>query len=200
MTDDAKPLVLLSRSLDELGRLITGTRSDQADLPTPCASWTVRQLATHVISELGTFATAARGGTPDWGRAPAPLGNDWSAAFSKGRTDLDDAWARADLAAPVPTMGGSEAPLVSRADQQIAEFAVHCWDMARATGQALELDSAVAEYGLQWGRQHLRSEFRGPEHEGKVFGPEVAVADDAPAVDRLAAWFGRDPSWSADTG
>jgi hypothetical protein len=38
----------------------------------------------------------------------------------------------------------------------------------------------------------LRPEFRGP---GKAFGVEVPVPDDAPAYERLAGWFGRNPGW-----
>jgi uncharacterized protein (TIGR03086 family) len=194
MTDDAQPLLLLAKALDELDRLLAGTRSDQAGLPTPCASWTVHQLVGHVITGLGNFATAASGGTPQWGRAPEPLGDDWHAAFDRARTDLDNAWAAADLTARVPTLDGGAAPLLARADQQIAELAVHGWDLARATGQSSELDSAAAEYALHWARQNLRPEFRGPEEEHKGFGLEVTIAADAPAIDRLAAWFGRDPS------
>jgi uncharacterized protein (TIGR03086 family) len=194
MTDAAQPLLLLARALDELDRLIAGTRSDQAGLPTPCASWTVRELVGHSITGLGNFATAASGGTPQWGRAPEPLGDDWHAAFGRARAGLDSAWAATDLTARVPTLGGGAAPLLSRADQQIAELAVHGWDLARATGQSSELDSAVAEYALRWARQNLRSEFRGSEEEHKAFGPEVTAAADAAAIDRLAAWFGRDPS------
>jgi hypothetical protein len=33
-----------------------------------------------------------------------------------------------------------------------------------------------------------------------VFGPEVSVPEDAPVHDRLAAFFGRDPQWTADRG
>ncbi|MEC3954727.1 hypothetical protein VMT65_16935 [Nocardia sp. CDC153] len=56
------------------------------------------------------------------------------------------------------------------------------------------LDPEHAEYGLAWSKQLLKPEFRGP---GKAFGHEVPIADDAPAYDRLAAWFGRDPGWTA---
>jgi hypothetical protein len=48
-------------------------------------------------------------------------------------------------------------------------------------------------YALSWSRQMLRPEFRGP---GQAFGPEVAVRPDAPAYQRLAGWFGRDPEWT----
>ena len=84
-----------------------------------------------------------------------------------------------------------------RADQQIAELATHDWDLARATGQPAELDPALAEHALRWSRGMLRPEFRGP---GKAFGVEVPVPDDAPAYDRLAGWFGRDPSWTPPGG
>ena len=88
---------------------------------------------------------------------------------------------------------GGEAPLRARADQQITELAMHDWDLAKATGQPAKLDPALAEHALRWSRGMLRPEFRGPD---KAFGVEVPVPDDAPAYDRLAGWFGRDPGWT----
>ena len=104
------------------------------------------------------------------------------------------AWRAADLDRLVTGPGG-EAPLRFRADQQITELATHDWDLAKATGQVpAELDPALAEHALRWSRGMLRPEFRGPD---KAFGVEVPVPDDAPAYDRLAGWFGRDPGWDA---
>jgi uncharacterized protein (TIGR03086 family) len=195
MATESDPLALLRRALDQTGELVAGTRRDQAELPTPCRSWTVALLIGHLVTDMGNFAARVTGSTPDWSKAPEG-GGDWTAAFSAGREHLDAAWADADLQSEVPTMGGGTAPLVSRADQQIAEMAVHGWDLARATGQSENLDAAVAEHGLRWAKQTLSPEFRGPEDEGKSFGDEVPVPDDAPAYERLAGWFGRDPGWS----
>jgi uncharacterized protein (TIGR03086 family) len=104
------------------------------------------------------------------------------------------AWQAADLDSLVAGPGG-EVPLRMRADNQVTELAVHDWDLARATGQQLaDLDPALAEHALAWSRGMLRPEFRGPD---KAFGVEVPVPDDAPAYDRLAGWFGRDPGWTA---
>lgn len=44
---------------------------------------------------------------------------------------------------------------------------------------------------LAWARTAMRPEFRGDEASGMAFGPEVEVPGDAPAEDRLAAFFGR---------
>ncbi len=196
MATDNEPLVLLSRALDQAGGLIAGTHSELAELPTPCRSWTVAHLVGHLVNDLGNFATAVKGGRPDWSKAAEQIDDDWAAAFAAGRQDLDEAWASADLQSEVPTFGAGTAALVSKADQQIAEFAVHAWDIARATGQSEDLDAGVADYGLQWAKQNLSPQFRGPEDEGKAFGHEVPVPDDAPVYERLAGWFGRDPQWS----
>jgi len=66
--------------------------------------------------------------------------------------------------------------------------------VAKATGQSTELDPEVGETALAWGRENIKPEFRGEEGSGKVFGLEVPVSPDAPLYDRLAGFFGRDPS------
>ncbi len=196
MGQRSQPLTLLDRALDQAAELVAGTRPDQAELRTPCQSWTVRQLISHLIFDLDNFAASARGEKPDWSKPAGEVDGEWVGAFAAARRDLGAAWSAADLDAAVPTMSGGEAPLVSRADQQIAELAIHAWDLARATGQGEQLDPDVAEYGLGWATRNLAAQFRGPELEGKSFGAEVPVAADAPIYERLAGWFGRDPRWS----
>ena len=197
MTAETDRLQILTRALDQLAQLIAGTAPRQAELPTPCRSWTVRDVIAHVVRDLANFAAVARGEQPDYSKPLADVGHDWSGAFASSRHGLDEAWRSADLDSPVPTMTGGETPLASRADQQIAELGVHAWDLARGTSQRADLDPEVAAHGLEWARQNLAPQHRGPESEGKAFGPEVAVPEDAPVYERLAGWFGRDPRWSA---
>jgi uncharacterized protein (TIGR03086 family) len=73
-------------------------------------------------------------------------------------------------------------------DWQTAEFAVHSWDLARATGQSTDLDPEVAQRGLDFMSAAMTSENR-----GQAFGPAVSVSDDAPVYERLVAFAGRDP-------
>ena len=193
MTSDADTIALLERALDQTAGLVAAIDASQAGLATPCAGWDVRALVSHLAGQdLRNFLVSARGESADW-QAPADeIGDDWAAVFRDRAESLRAAWRAADLDRLVAGPGG-EAPLRFRADQQITELAAHDWDLAKATGQPTRLDPALAEHALRWSRQMLRPEFRGPD---KAFGLEVPVPEDAPAYDRLAGWFGRDPGWT----
>jgi uncharacterized protein (TIGR03086 family) len=185
---------LLRRALDQTAALVAAVRPDQLTRPTPCSEWDLRRLLRHLVgTDLRNFAIAARGETADWKAEPAPLGDDAAADFHRGADTLLAVWSSADLETPMPMPGGATAPLRSRADQQIAELAVHGWDIARSTGQQIDLDPEVAQHSLDWSKGMLRPQFRGPD---KAFGFEVPVSGEAPIYDRLAGWFGRDPAWS----
>jgi uncharacterized protein (TIGR03086 family) len=174
-------LDLLRRALDQTGELIDSITPEQRHAPTPCADWDVEALVAHVVGGLDNFAMAARGERPDWSRPLPPLQGDWGAAFRSGADALMAAW----QAAPEERL--------PHAEMQVTEQAVHCWDLARALGRPSEsLDPAVAERALAHGRAMLKPEYRGTG----AFGAEVAVEETAPVYDRLAAWFGRDPSRS----
>lgn len=193
MTSDTDIRALLARALEQAAAVIAAIPADLAEAPTPCPAWDVQALVGHVVGQdLRNFIVSARGESPDW-QAPADeLGPNWTAAFRAGADDLLAVWRAADLDRPLALPGGGQAPLRSRADQQITELAVHAWDLVKATGQQISLDPALAEHALGWSRRMLRPEYRGPD---KAFGPEVPVSADAPAYQRLAGWCGRDPDW-----
>lgn len=193
MTVDTQPLALLARALDQVAALFAGVRDDQQDRSTPCRSWTVGELGDHLVHDLHQFTVAATGGTPDWSLAAPAAGPDRAASFRAGVAGLLDAWRQAgDLTGTITLPGMGEVPARFPVDQQNAEFAVHAWDLARATGQSTDLDPQVGHAALEWMRATLAPQFRGTEADGKAFGPEVSVADDAPLYDRLAGFAGRD--------
>ena len=67
---------------------------------------------------------------------------------------------------------------------------MHSWDLARATGQQPRLDEDFARQMLA-GMQPIEAMLR----DSGQYGPAVPVADDAPVVDRLMGFVGRDPAW-----
>jgi len=194
VNSEAEIIQLIERALGQTASIIAAIAPTQARLATVCPAWDVRALVQHVVcQDLRNFTVSARGESADW-QAPADsLGDDWAAVFRERAADLLDVWRAADLDQQVPTIGGGHTALRSRASQQIAELATHGWDLAKATGQNADLDPTLAEHALDWSRGMLRPEFRGPD---QAFGLEVPVPADAPVYDRLAGWFGRDPSWS----
>jgi uncharacterized protein (TIGR03086 family) len=72
----------------------------------------------------------------------------------------------------------------------VIEQIVHGWDIARATGQEPGFDDDLAEATLELIREYDDATIRAPG----MFDPEIAVADDAPAIDRLIAFVGRNPT------
>jgi len=173
-------LGLLERTLGQTESIIAEIRPEQAMLPTPCPQWTVRDVVEHIVgADLRNFTAVVRGEMIDWVAPPEPLGDDWVTQFRAGAHGLLATWGRPDAPA-------------GRADQQIAELAVHGWDLTTATGIGTPLDDEIAEHALAWSCGRLRPQHRGPD---KAFGREVPVPSAAPAYARLAGWFGRDPAW-----
>jgi uncharacterized protein (TIGR03086 family) len=74
----------------------------------------------------------------------------------------------------------------------VGELVTHGWDLAVATGRRHLLDDDLAAGALPATVAKIPADHRG---EDVPFGPVVPVADDAPAIDRLVGWLGRDPAW-----
>ena len=176
MTDNDESIALLVRALDQASDVIAAVGPDQLSLPTPCGDWDVAELIAHLVAAPTHFVTMATGGSPDWS-AGAPAADDRVAQFRSGADELLAFWRSA-----------ADTSEASPVDWQLAELAVHTWDLARATGQTRQLDGEVAERGLAFMAAGLTADNR-----GVAFGPEVPVPADAAAYDRLAAMAGRDP-------
>jgi uncharacterized protein (TIGR03086 family) len=168
-------IAVLSRALDQTGDLLDHVRADVLDRPTPCTEWDVSTLADHLINDPRQFLLMVRGQQPAW-TAPTPHVTDgWAPTFRAAADDLVGAWR--DL--------GDDPPLP--AAMQLAEFAVHDWDLATALGLPLDgLDPEVAELGLEFMQANLA-----PEMRVGAFGPEQPAPPGAGPYDRIAAFAGR---------
>lgn len=169
--------------LDETGRLVDGVGEEHWSLATPCEGWDVRDLVEHVVRGNGMFAEIARGEEPR--ATPLP---DLAAAFGPAADDLVAAYAEPGalermMTLPVATMPGAQA-LWLRAIENLT----HGWDLARATGQQPAYDDATTAQAIAVSRKLLDGL---DLSERSPFDPSRPVADDAPALDRLAALLGR---------
>ena len=184
---------VLQRADDQLRRIISHVRPDQAGLPTPCSDFDVRALVNHIVYDVQTFTAMISGGQR--GSPDADLiGDDWLAAYRSSADALLSAWRTRGTGGTLTSRLG-ELPATWALGQHASNLTVHAWDVAQATGQSTELEPALAEEALAWGRENLKPQFR-----GAAFGLEVRVPENAPVYDRLAGFFGRTPGRPGRTG
>jgi uncharacterized protein (TIGR03086 family) len=197
MTPANDPVGQLSRAVDQTGAIISRIRPDQAALPTPCTSFDVQALVEHVVKDLRTFTVRASRGEWKPREDAGAAGDDWDATYREAAAALLGAWRREGALDGTIELPFGEFPATWFLGQHITDLVVHSWDLARATGQPMELDPDLGQTALDWGKSNLRPEFRGDEASGRDFGAEVPVPEEAEVYDRLAGFFGRDPEWAA---
>lgn len=144
--------------------------------PTPCDGWTVRELVDHAMHWQG------RGGGV-FGADVGP-GAEWATLKPALAAALADP---ANLEGNAESLGGT--PKQAVAGLITADLLVHSWDLARSIGADATLPEAAAASTLQ-GLERLPEEML---RSDRMFGPAIAVADDASAQDRLIAFVGRQP-------
>ena len=188
------PVESLASASQEAGLLLAGVRDDQWDLPTPCADWSVRDVAEHLVGGTRRFARALREASPAEPPAPAPPGppadpapGGLAAAYRESAADLLAACAAAGALDRVVTVPFGQVPGVVALHLRLVEALVHGWDVATATGQVARFDDESVERALDFSRAQLS---RIPPGR-RPFGPPQPVADDAPVLDRLVARLGR---------
>jgi uncharacterized protein (TIGR03086 family) len=183
--------------LDDLTTVIGKVGADQFDRPTPCPDYDVATLRRHILGWLPVFATALT--DPDGSDRPDP--NAHQAPDDAGRAASEVADSRDRIAAALDAgvqqrgvrLLGGELPGQAVVAMLTGEMLAHGWDLARATGQPWQPSEQACQAATSGMSGMLSPEYRGP---GKPFGLEVAVPDDASALDRLLGFSGRDPNWT----
>jgi uncharacterized protein (TIGR03086 family) len=177
--------------------LLDGVPDPDLTAPTPCADTPVGRLLDHLMGlSEGLRASAAK--EPDQGgpqSSAANLDPDWRTALPKRLDALVAAWREPAAAEGMTSAGGVEMPAVEIAAVTLNELVMHGWDLARATGQPYDPDAADVAAILPF----LEATSSAEGVPG-LFGPAVAVPDDAPAFDRALGLSGRHPEWRPPTG
>lgn len=190
------PVTLLERTTARTKAVMAGVRQSQLDDPTPCALWNVHSLINHLIGGLEFTAGCIIGNPPNIRPSEAEssqlderdMGN-LAAAYNDRLSNL------LELAAePGALERTASTPFGEMAVGQIfvgtvMDQLVHCWDLAKATGQDTTLDADLVAFALP----ALQSGFAEMGRQAGFIGPEIAVADDASPLDQMIAYMGRQP-------
>jgi uncharacterized protein (TIGR03086 family) len=176
----------LAAAAEVTGQLIDAVSDDQWSLPTPCDDWTVRDLVEHVVGGNVVF-TVALHGQPTASGPPAERSGDLASQYERSVRELVQAFRQPGTLERMVSVPFGSVPGTVALHLRITELLVHGWDLARATGQAVVFPDDVAEQELAFSRVALKDVPPGR----RPFAPPEPVADDAAAIDRLAAWLGR---------
>ena len=197
------PRPILDRAITVGGAVIAGVRQEQLADPTPCTDMNVRALLTHLVGVLDRIAALGNNEDP-FAVTDNPVPDDrWPDAWKASGRRAADAWsddALLERPMALPWIQGSGAEVLT---SYFSELTVHTWDLATATGQQPHWDDTVVTAALE-ARQILPAENRralfeeisaamGLDEVAIPFAEAVPVPVDAPAIDRLVAWNGREP-------
>lgn len=202
-TAGSDPRPILERAIATCATVIAGIGPDQMAAPTPCPDMDVRTMFTHLVGVLGRIAALGNGDDP-FGVVESQVADDaWSVTWTQAAGKAVDAWrddAVLDRPMALPWVQGTGAEIL---ETYLSELTVHTWDLATATGQDPAWDDAVVTAALQArpiipaeNRRALFAEISaamGLDEVAMPFAEAVRVDDDAPGIDRLVAWNGRDP-------
>jgi uncharacterized protein (TIGR03086 family) len=184
-----------TESLERTNVVLTGVlakvTASELDGPTPCKSWTVRDLVNHIVGATHFFL-----GVVETDTMPGDVGRDYSAGdfnaeFAANSARLLAAFSRDGLDEELMTLPSGTVPRSIGLWIAARELFIHGWDLAKATGQSTNLDPELAEWLLEAPLDAIPDKIRGDEP--LPFGRMVPVPDDASATDRLVGSFGRQP-------
>src|SRR4051794_18445543 len=122
--------------------------------------------------------------------AGGPAAAELPAAYQASAADLLEAFNQPGALEQVVTVPAGTVPGAVAVHLRTTEALVHGWDLARATGLPFDVPADLAEGEIAFTRPMLD---RIPP-ERRPFAPSRPVDDEAPAIDRLAALLGRDPT------
>ena len=176
-------------ALDGFEQVLHAVPADRWESASPCTGWAATDVAGHVTGGVHMLRILATGGTLE-GERPSDrdiAGGDPVASFGSARSATVPALTSEALATVVPGPAG-KMPLGLLIDTiMTGEVMLHTWDLARAAGVDVELDSAMAEEMLARWEPMDGPELRNPQ----VFGPRLTAPDGASSAVRLLAFSGR---------
>lgn len=181
----------LSRAFASTRGVLSNVKADQLDDPTPCKSWKVRDLVNHIVGGAHWFGVSTESG-----EGGSPSEKDWTEgdivdAFDEGAARSVAAFGAPGAQEKIVKLPFGEFPGAVFMGLATTDTFTHGWDLAKATGQNVDLDPELAEQLLEQAGALVPDQFRGDEP--MPFGPKIEAPAGACTADRLAAFMGRQP-------
>lgn len=114
------------------------------------------------------------------------IGDDAIDSFDRVARQAIAAWHTRGLGG-IANLPFGEFPASVALELPAMEMVVHAWDLATATYQSVDWDQDLLIDTLRF----VRATFTSSETRGTDFRPPIPVDDDAPTIDRLVGFLGR---------
>jgi uncharacterized protein (TIGR03086 family) len=206
------PRAIFASAMETARRVVAGVRPDQFDDPTPCDDFDVRLLLGHLVAVLQRVVLLGRGDDPFLvnEEITGVADDGWEQLWRENIRQVERAWADDEVLTRPMVLPWAQLPGGGMLLSYASELTSHTWDLAVATGQDVAWDGRVlgaAWEAIRWMGHDRQAMFEQVSatmpvevrRAGPPFRNPVPVPDDAPFIDRLVAWVGRDPRWSPVT-
>lgn len=176
--ENLNPIVAAEAGLAVLQPILRNLKDADRTLPTPCAEFTVHDLAVHLMGSLTGLGSMA--GV----ELTAPEGS-LEHKISTLATQALEPWRTFDLSGNVI---GRDVPAAFAVNIFAIEFVLHAWDFAQATGQEVLVSDEVTNYVMT-----LAETVIPVARQNGSFADALDPDAGASPLERLAAFSGRRP-------
>lgn len=188
--DPADARGAMARSVQAARAVISEVNEQNASNPTPCAEWNALELAQHLVA---VFDRAAAGPT-DQDIVAMPLHADagvadLDAAALAAAERIHDNWSDDEALDMAITVPWGTFPGAAVIGVYAAETLVHAWDLSVSIGVSLNWPDTDTPIHLEMSKVGIPES---PRDELMPFDPVVRPAEDAPTIEHLVGWQGRD--------
>jgi uncharacterized protein (TIGR03086 family) len=198
------PRVLFATASTTAGELIATIAGSELSIATPCHGFDIAGLLGHLDIVMRRVVALAEGTDPMAMPETVPTPADgWHANWLRQMDNVAAAWADPATLDRTMTLPWATGPGSTLLSTYVAELTVHTWDLAHALGRPAAFDSAVLDAALasylfvlpEANRDERFDAVRRVMPEGWLppFHNAVDVPADAPTIDRIVAWTGRQP-------
>jgi uncharacterized protein (TIGR03086 family) len=167
--------------------LVSGLTPEHREMKTPCKKWVVHDLVNHMVGGALMISSALSQDPsampePEADHLPDGPAAGWAAAVAAMAAAATKENLEEQRQLPFGEVPGAVGFSVITADHL-----THAWDLAKATNQPIQASEDLSQWAIDTWGMVLTDDAR----NGDNFDAVQPCDDDAPGIDKLAAFTGR---------
>lgn len=190
--DNSDILFLLEQAIATVGPEVASVGASDHGRSTPCKDFNLGTLVAHLIGGMRGFADVGEGKPLNFDADPDVTKDVLAHEFHEAADRLVAAFRAPGILDRTFEMPWGPTTGMQLIGFELIELVVHGWDICRSLDQPATFSNDIVTAALTGARMWVDESVRTPQ----LFGPEVPVAEEAPILDRLVGFLGRNPRWA----